>query len=387
MKKITVYINTLPIHVKSGGIRTFLLELLLAFLEENNGQFEYVAICSKNNKMLFNHFEKFESFSIQIANVNNQNIFKRIFFEQTKLAGLLAKKENSILLNICNIAVFNCKIPQITIIQAQYSIAELRRSLPKQYVSVSLLHKLYYDLLLKRSVKVSNKTIAISNYMVQFLTEYSNKIVVIHEGVNTSTFNKPYSSNRFKGYKPYILSLSTLFPHKNMDKLIEAFSKFRHSGANDYKLIIAGKDPDNKQLEYLKTITKQYNVEADVILTGWVSSEEVAELYNNASVFVFLSSVEFFGLPVLEAMASGVPVIAADAMSLPEVVNEAGVLVDPYNIEEVKREIQKIATSEEWRNNLINKGRLNIENFKWSTTAKKFEHVFIEVNQNFHSVN
>ena len=194
MGELNIYINTLPVHVKSGGIKTFLLELLLAFAEEKNAQFSYIIICSEKNKVLFEEYKKYNNFSTYVVGIDNINIFKRIYFEQFKLAKILNNKKSCVLLNICNIAVFNCRIPQVTIIQAQYSIADLRKTLPAEYVSVSFLHKLYYDLLLKRSIKISRKTIAVSYYMVKFLEKFSHKIIVIHEGVNPERFKANINS-------------------------------------------------------------------------------------------------------------------------------------------------------------------------------------------------
>lgn len=379
MRQLTIYINTLPIHIKSGGIKTFLLELLSAFGEKNNKYFNYIIICSEKNKPLFEDYNQYSNFSLHIVQVDNTNIFKRIYYEQFRLSKFLNKKKDAILLNICNIAVLNCTIPQVTIIQAQYSIADLRKKLPAEYVSISPLHKLYYDSFLKRSIRISHKTIAVSDYMVQFLQEYKNKISVIHEGVNSEKFEVNKDSIAFSQYKPYILSLSTMFPHKNMNRVIEAFSKLKKESQLEYKLIIAGKDPDSKQLAFLKDIAKQNNVEKYVFFLGWVSADDITVLYQNASLFIFLSSVEFFGLPVLEAMASGIPVIAADAMSLPEVVKDAGVLVDPHNTEMIKAEIEKILTYDSWRQTLIAKGKTNVKTFTWQITAQKFEDVFLEI--------
>jgi len=378
MNVVTIYINTLPVSLKSGGIKTFLLQLLLSFAERKNPLFRYCLICTKHNSELFKDFKKHENFSELIVEVNNLNPVKRIYFEQFKLSKVLNQQRNAILLNICNIAVIKCTLAQVTIIQAQLSISALRKLLPKKYISIGLLHKMYYDLLLEKSIKISARTVAVSDYMVQFIPSHKEKIVVIHEGVNFLQFNNNKNDPPVP-YTNYILSLSSLFPHKNMNKLIEAYSLFKKQSGLNHKLIIAGKDPDNNQLKILRSTAKEQKVEDDVIFLGWVASDKIPALYGNAALFVYLSSVEFFGLPVLEAMASNVPVIAANKMSLPEVVNDAGILVEPDNIQEVAQRMQELLTSENMRKNLIEKGKNNIKQFRWDITARKFENLFSDI--------
>jgi len=380
---MTIFINTLPVTEKSSGIRVFLLELLNAFAESNKSNINYCLITCGNNKKLFDNFSSNKQFSFMEVDVDNSSPLKRIYFEQFRLNKILNKSKNAILLNICNIAMLNCSMPQIIIIQKQTGIRSLRKTLPAKYRYISIMHIIYYDLLLEKSIKLSTKTIAISDYMVQFLEKYADKIEVIHEGVNFETFNNDEVLKASPLYDfPYIFSLSTLFPHKNMDKLIEAFALFKKAGNPNHKLVIAGKDPDGKQISILKKIATELQVQEDVIFTGWLPNEKIPVLYKFASLFVFLSGMEFFGLPVLEAMASRVPVISSNKMSLPEVVNNAGILVEPDNVLEISELMNELCNDQKLRAELIEKGLNNAHEFKWLTTAQKFEKVFESVNLN-----
>jgi len=380
---MTIYINTLPVSEKSSGIRTFLLELLHAFAESNHPSFHYSLICCANNKNLFHEFFTNKNFSILEVNLNNSSPFKRIYFEQFKLNKILHDKKDSILLNICNIAMFNCNMPQVIIIQKHVGIKALRKTLPKKYKHISLMHLIYYDLLLEKSIKVSDKTIAISNYMVEFLGPYKDKIEIIHEGVNLETFNYDSIDTKSIYDFPYIFSLSTLFPHKNMDRLIEAYARFKKNSHHPHKLVIAGNDPSGgKLMQQLKELAQKLNVHDDVIFTGWITNETIPGLYKNASLFVFLSGMEFFGLPVLEAMACKVPVISSDKMSLPEVVNDGGILVEPDDVEGISKLMNELCTNEILREEMIEKGLANAKQFKWITTAQKFEKMFETINVN-----
>jgi glycosyltransferase involved in cell wall biosynthesis len=340
-------------------------------------------LCTEKNVELFDRFDDYPNFEKTVLKVDNINPVKRIFFEQFQLNKLFKKEEKAILLNICNVALLKCAIPQVTIIQAQQSIAALRKIIPKKYMTISTFHKVYYDLLVNRSIDISAKTICISNYMQQFLEAKKDKTVIIHEGVNLLQYQTNSRENSLLPKVPYIFSLSTLFPHKNMDKLIMAYSLLKKEKNVPHKLVIAGKDPDNKQLKYLQQVAKEQSVENDVIFLGWVATEDIPSLYRNASLFVYISSMEFFGLPVLEAMASNVPVVAANKMSIPVVVNDAGILVEPDDIPQVAEKIYEVLTSETLQNSLINKGKRNIQVFNWDVTAGKFEKVFLEIAEKF----
>ncbi|MGI8951198.1 MAG: glycosyltransferase family 4 protein [Chitinophagaceae bacterium] len=379
--KTKIYINTLPVHSKSGGIKTFLLELLYSFAEQKNNAFEYYLICSAINSDLFKKLDEYDNFKKIIIKVDNINPIKRIYYEQFYLNKIFKNEKHAILLNICNVALMKCNIPQVTIVQAQLSIASLRKMLPKKYITISTLHKIYYDLLLKKSIDISAKTVAVSNYMQQFLAEHNDKISVIHEGVNLSQFQNNHNTNHdpLAISEPYILSVSTLFPHKNMDMLIRAYSIFKKKSGLNYKLVIAGKDPDGNQLNKLKKIAKEEQLEDDIIFLGWVAVESIPALYKKASLFMYLSSVEFFGLPVLEAMAANVPVIAANKMSIPEVVNDAGILAEPENVEDIASKMQQVLSSKSLRNELIEKGKANVNSFAWEKTARNFEDLFSQI--------
>lgn len=375
---LTVYINTLPVNHKSGGIKTFLLELLYAFATTNSG-ISYCLICSSSNAVIFERLNHAANFITAIVDIDNNNPVKRIYFEQFKLNRFLDKNKHALLLNICNIAVMNCPLPQVTIVQAQMSIKALRKTLPPHFITISRFHKLYYDLMLQPSLNRSAVTVCISAFMKPFLQAPDHKKVVIHEGVNLSDFQTRESCSNWIPDQPYILSLSTLFPHKNIDKLIRAFAILKRNTNLPHKLLIAGKDPNGKQLDFLKAIAESEKIETEVIFAGWVKLEEVPVLYRRASLFMYISSVEFFGLPVLEAMACDVPVIAGNKMSIPEVVNDAGILTEPTDIETIASQMQQVLTDETLRSKLIENGKRNIGAFKWETTALKFEQVFRQV--------
>src|SRR5678815_5449957 len=122
MAPLVIYVNTLPVYYKSGGIKTFLMELLLSFAERKNQNIRYHLLCTEKNVELFERFDAYPNFKKTILKVDSINPVKRIFFEQFQLNKTFKKNEKAILLNICNVALMKCAIPQVTIIQPQLSL-------------------------------------------------------------------------------------------------------------------------------------------------------------------------------------------------------------------------------------------------------------------------
>ncbi|MCD6419940.1 MAG: glycosyltransferase family 4 protein, partial [Synergistetes bacterium] len=117
----------------------------------------------------------------------------------------------------------------------------------------------------------------------------------------------------------------------------------------------------------------------DIILTGYVSDEELVKWYNRAQVFVLPSKFEGFGLPPLEAMACGTPVIVSNVASLPEVCGDAAYYVDPYDVEDIALGIRTVLSDENLQKELVRKGFERVKLFSWEKTAKQILEVFEEV--------
>ncbi|MDQ1275375.1 MAG: hypothetical protein QG610_948, partial [Euryarchaeota archaeon] len=127
-----------------------------------------------------------------------------------------------------------------------------------------------------------------------------------------------------------------------------------------------------KQIESL-------NLQKDIIFAGYVSENELAEIYNAVDLFVFPSLYEGFGIPPLEAMACGTPVITSNTSSLPEVVGDAAIQADPYNTEKFVEEMYEVLTNEDLKKEMIRKGLKRSKVFSWDNSAKKTLKVYKEL--------
>ena len=115
---------------------------------------------------------------------------------------------------------------------------------------------------------------------------------------------------------------------------------------------------------------EENNMEKNVVIPGYVSSEEIVYLYANAKLFLYPSIYEGFGIPLLESMASGVPVITSNTSSLPEVIDDAGIAINPFNITEAREKIELLLKDKELYENLRNKGIERAKKFTWRNSAE-----------------
>lgn len=227
------------------------------------------------------------------------------------------------------------------------------------------------------SILISKAVIAISNSTKQDIVRHypfaSKKIHVTHLAYDKSKFNTKVTlddvrrvKKRYSIVSDYILYLSTLKPSKNVEGLLEAYAKIN----TDLKLVIAGKKGWLYDSIFAKV--KNLNLKEKVIFTDFIPEEDKASLIAGAKVFVLPSFWEGFGLDVVNAMACGVPVVVSNVGSLPEVVGQAGVMVDPHNVESIRKGIEKVLfmPASEY-NKLVDKGLEQVKKFSWEDTARE----------------
>jgi glycosyltransferase involved in cell wall biosynthesis len=183
----------------------------------------------------------------------------------------------------------------------------------------------------------------------------------------------------------YILSVGSIQPRKNLARLVKAYARVRASLRGNKsedklpKLVLVGKcgwlyDETLRALE-------ETGVKNSAVLTGYVPQADLPALYSGALCFVYPSYFEGFGLPPLEAMKCGAPVIVGNKTSLPEVVGDAALAVDPFDVEAIASAMKKVIESPTLRNELSIKGQTRAEAFDWRETARKTLAIYEEVAQ------
>jgi glycosyltransferase involved in cell wall biosynthesis len=213
----------------------------------------------------------------------------------------------------------------------------------------------------------------------------NDKLVVIPEGPKTlnRSLNIENADDALKSFslKPgsYILHVGSMFKRKNIPALIHAFGKLKTTGYPQLKLVLAGPLPSNRfenDHELITNAIEETGLQDDIVLTGYLPDSALAQLYQNASMYVFPSINEGFGIPVLEAFSYGLPVLVANNTALPEVGGTAVLQFDPYKVDDISAKIKMVLDDEQLRDDLIEKGRNRIKLFSWHDTALQLIETF-----------
>ncbi len=171
-----------------------------------------------------------------------------------------------------------------------------------------------------------------------------------------------------------MLIVGTISPRKNIIRMIQAFERLNQQ---EVSLVIAGgiNNTSKDVIEYIK----RSPLRDRIIVTGFLEERELSWCYRNASILLFCSLYEGFGLPPLEAMRLNTPVIASNITSVPEVVGDAAYLVDPYNVDQIKQGMYDLLNDSALRESLTKKGQKQYRKFTWENTAKETLQAFEEV--------
>lgn len=247
----------------------------------------------------------------------------------------------------------------------------------------------YLNNLIKYSCRKADYIITDSSFsrkeILTHLKVSPNRIAVVYlasspmyeEAVDLSSADQILRDYGING--EYILYVGTGHKHKNLDRLVEAFTKLKCKQGIPHKLVWAGRQGSGYN-DLMNTI-KSLGMEEEVIYIGYVPNQHLALLYRTASLLVFPSLYEGFGLPLLEAMTYGVPIASSTAGSLPEVAGDAVVYFHPCDIDEMAEVIFNTLKNKELRKKLINKGFERIKRFSWENTARNTLEVFKKVAQ------
>ncbi len=182
---------------------------------------------------------------------------------------------------------------------------------------------------------------------------------------------------RYQLDAPFVLYAGNIRPHKNIERLIEAFYLLRKRGFDEVKLLVIG--DEISKYATLRRAVHSYKLHKHVRFFGFVEDKTLAILYRLARVFVFPSLYEGFGLPPLEAMASGTPVITSNVSSLPEVVGDAALLIDPYEPEAISDAMQRVLSDAGLRADLRARGLARARHFSWERSISRVREIYQEV--------
>ncbi|MDR4503609.1 MAG: glycosyltransferase family 4 protein [Candidatus Scalindua sp.] len=212
------------------------------------------------------------------------------------------------------------------------------------------------------------------NELVRLIGMERNKIYAVHNGIDTAWFQP--RKDEMPRRNPFLLYVGNVKPHKNLSMLCEAFERVKDMIPHD--LVIVGKR-EGFITGDSSVIAKAAGLEERIEFTGHVPDTILKQYFTQADVLVFPSLYEGFGLPPLEAMASGCPVIASDIESLREVCGDAALFCDPYSSKDIADKIQQIIHDSDVRGRLQQKGLKRAEQFTWDKCSEKVLSVIARV--------
>jgi glycosyltransferase involved in cell wall biosynthesis len=245
----------------------------------------------------------------------------------------------------------------------------------------------YARAMMRSSAHRAKRVLTVSHASKEDILHYlhvpAEKVEVIYNALDQQLASPPTDREisqireRFQLTSPFILYTGNIKPHKNVERLIEAYSILRRRGHQDAKLLIIG--DDISKYPNLRRLVHRFQLHKHVRFLGFVPDVTLAALYRLASVFVFPSLYEGFGLPPLEAMAAGAPVITSNVSSLPEVVGDAALLVDPMDAGAIADAMVRVLTDEALRATLIARGYERVKAFSWDRSVRRVREVYAEL--------
>jgi len=224
------------------------------------------------------------------------------------------------------------------------------------------------------NTRFSQKIITVSHFtkekIIENLNIDENKIEVINIGLDMDKNIKSTEVSLVKN-KKYIFYIGRIEYKKNILNQIKAFEIFNKEFP-DYKLVLAGTDGYGSD-----EINKVINNNKNIIRLGYISEGEKKYLFENASIFTFVSFYEGFGIPILEAFYYNIPIVTSNYTATAEVLSDAGFAVSPKNINKIALAYKKYANSEKIREEKINKGKIRFQNFSLENEAKKIVSIMV----------
>jgi glycosyltransferase involved in cell wall biosynthesis len=254
--------------------------------------------------------------------------------------------------------------------------------------------KFFWKLKQNAAIRQANLIATVSEYSKRQIVEYfklpESRLRVISEAARPlfkvlpadSALRSALGRYELKPGEKFLLAVGGISPHKNLAALIDAFEKICAVQSSEIKLVLVGDYQDDPFFSAYPALKKQITergLEGKVVFTGFIADEELAFLYNAASLLVFPSLEEGFGLPAIEAMSCGTPVAASRTGALPEVLGEAGRFFNPRDVDDMARVIQSILGDEATRTAMGESGLTRARQFRWQKAATETLDIFNEL--------
>jgi len=311
----------------------------------------------------------------------NSNVRGRIVFPPTRhpilwyiwfqiqLPRLLKKEKPDLFLSPDGYLPLGMKIPSVDVIH-DINFAHRPMDLPP-------VMRFYYNHYFPKFAKEAKRIATVSEYskndIVKTYGISPDLIDVVYNGANEqyvpiSDQEKAEAKQKYTGGCDYFLFVGSLHPRKNVGTLLRAFDLFREQFGKPFKLIIVGEPMFSN--DFLTPTYNQMKHKDEVVFSGRLTPPELKQVLGAARALTFVPLFEGFGIPLVEAMYSGIPLLSSNVTSLPEVASDAALYVDPLNVNEIASGMLQLATDDVLVQNLIEKGQKRKNLFSWNRTAE-----------------
>ncbi|RYM35749.1 glycosyltransferase family 1 protein [Brumimicrobium glaciale] len=292
-------------------------------------------------------------------------ILQKIWFDYS-ITRALKKYECDIFVSPDGYLSLRAELPQLAVIH-DLNFEHNPQDVPKDVLKF---FKKRFPLFAKKAARICT----VSNFSKKDIMETygisADKIDVTYNGVSPlykvieESIKQEIREKHTEG-KPYIVFVGAIHKRKNVQRLIEAYKKLKKDEKIPHHLLLVGEPMWNSEAIELEPEMKEF-----IHFTGHVSINDLAEIMGSATCLAFVSYFEGFGIPLVEAMQSGVPILAGNKTSLPEIGGDAVLYCDPYSVESIQSQLHLLLSDEKLRNSLIEKGLERAKDFSWDYTAR-----------------
>ena len=358
-----IFINaTGPDH--AGGYFTYITNLVqhLALVDKKNS---YVVWCNGRIYESLKNLDK--NFKVLASPPYHKINFVRFFWMQFFLPFILLYRQSDLLFSPLNATPFLLKYFKIKSMLVIHSNVPWTNS---TYLPYGLIKSRLLKHLKDFSLRCSDGIICVSDYAKEELIKHANipnnKVHAIHLGIN-----EPPVTKGIKTDKKYFLYVANSALHHNHINLLIAFNLLLKNKITDFDLFLVLDPVDKVQYENIVSKIRELKITGMVKIITPKETAELSDIYRSASMYLFPSLAETFGMTTLEAMACGVPVLCSNMSAMPEVNGDAAVYFYPLNPKDIANKIQIVLDDTSLYDSLVMKGYERIQNYTWQKTARK----------------
>ncbi|HEB79205.1 MAG TPA: glycosyltransferase family 1 protein [Rhodospirillales bacterium] len=346
------------LHAKSGGGVTYLRHILPVL--QSDPELQVHLVLHEDQRSLFEDFG--ENVRVHYATFKN-GFYRRLLWEQMVLPFLARRLGVQVTFSPANFGPLLAPGPVILLRNA-LAVSEVETRPGKR------LYWLFLTVMTRLSLAFCRRAIAVSSYAGQALAQgaapkVQKRIHVIHHGVDPM-FSPPPSG---QAREDFLLCVGDIYIQKNLHTLIEAMKSVKEAFP-DVRLKVAGRPVDEDYGKRVRGLVENGGLEKHVDLLGQVSTDGLVDLYRRCALFVQPSTVETFGNPLVEAMASGAPIVSANTTAMPEVLGDAALFFDPSDPGAIAESIVTVLKDDNLRRQLSEKSVMRSHDFSWEKTGR-----------------